>query len=266
MSESIVNDLFNLNGKVAIVTGGTGYLGSSISEGLLESGATVFITSRNYDKCKNAVKILKEKNFGNIYGVQLDITSMESTIECMEKIINEAGRIDILVNNAHLSAGNKLEDMSELQWIEGVNGTLNGVFRTTRAVIPIMKKEKQGSIINISSMYGIVSPNPSVYENTNFYNPANYGAGKAGIIQFTKYTACILAKEGIRVNSISPGPFPNEEVQKNKMFISRLSDKVPLGRIGQPKELKGSVIFLASNASSYITGTNLIVDGGWTAW
>jgi gluconate 5-dehydrogenase len=261
-----MNNLFDLTGKVAIVTGSTGHLGLSISEGLLESGATVFITSRNTNKCKKAVNLLKRKTRGNVRGVELDITSMQSVNKCVEIVTNEAENIDIIVNNAHLSAGKKLEDMTELEWLEGIDGTLNGIFRTTRAVIPIMKKKGQGSIINISSMYGIVSPNPSIYENTNYYNPANYGAGKAGIIQFTKYLACVLAKDGIKANCISPGPFPNKKVQKNKTFISRLCAKVPLGRIGQPHELKGSVIFLASNASSYITGTNLIVDGGWTAW
>jgi gluconate 5-dehydrogenase len=129
-----------------------------------------------------------------------------------------------------------------------------------------MKRQNAGSIINIASMYGIVSPNPALYRGTEFFNPANYGSGKAAIIQFSRYTACFFAKYGIRVNAISPGAFPNQKVQKDQIFLERLCEKVPLGRIGQPEELKGAVVFLASRAASYITGINLVVDGGWTAW
>jgi gluconate 5-dehydrogenase len=129
-----------------------------------------------------------------------------------------------------------------------------------------MEAKKQGVIINISSMYGIVSPDPRIYGDSGYNNPPDYGAGKAGIIQFTKYAACHLAAKGIRVNAVSPGPFPGAEVQKNEAFITNLKNKVPLGRIGQPADLKGVVVFLASDASSYITGQNIIVDGGWTVW
>jgi len=115
-------------------------------------------------------------------------------------------------------------------------------------------------------MYGVVSPDPRIYGDSGYDNPPNYGAGKAAIIQFTRYAACHLAAKGIRVNAISPGPFPNPKVQENKWFISNLKNKVPLGRIGQPGDLKGAVVFLASEGSSYITGQNIVVDGGWTVW
>ena len=156
--------------------------------------------------------------------------------------------------------------MSEEDWETGINGTINGVFRCTREVIPIMEKNGEGSIINISSMYGKVSPDPSIYEESGFNSLPNYGAGKSAIIQYTKYLACHLAKKRIRVNSVSPGLFPKEEVQKNVKFINQLKKKVPMDRIGLPDELKGTIIFLASNASSYITGENILVDGGWTSW
>ena len=156
--------------------------------------------------------------------------------------------------------------MTVEDWQYGIEGTINGVFRCTKAVLPIMKKNNSGSIINISSMYGIVSPDPSIYENNNFNNPPSYGAGKAAIIQFTRYSACYLSKNGIRVNAISPGPFPNQDVQKNHDFISKLEKKTPIGRIGHPNEIKGAIVFLASNASSYVTGENIHVDGGWTSW
>ena len=183
----------------------------------------------------------------------------------MVKMNKKFGRIDILVNNAFFCPWILLEEVSEKQWLEGLDGTINGVFRCTQAVIPYMKK-RGGSIINIASMYGIVSPDPRIYGNSGQNNPPGYGAGKAAIIQFSKYTACHLAGKNIRVNSISPGAFPNRNIQKNKKFISNLKNKIPLGRIGQPDEIQGAVVFLASDASSYVTGQNVVVDGGWTAW
>ena len=138
--------------------------------------------------------------------------------------------------------------------------------KTTQEIIPHMEKRKSGSIINIASMYGVVSPDPRIYKNTKFNSSPQYGAGKAAIIQFTKYSACHLGNKNIRVNSVSPGPFPNSKIKKNLSFIKRLNQKTPLGRVGNPEELKGVILFLASNASSYVTGANIPVDGGWTAW
>jgi len=127
-------------------------------------------------------------------------------------------------------------------------------------------KQTGGSIINIASMYGMVSPDPAIYGESKFNSPANYGAGKAAVIQFTKFCAVHLAKYKIRVNAVSPGPFPSPSVQMNKTFISKLVEKVPLKRIGHPSELNGVIVLLCSEASSYITGQNISVDGGWTSW
>ena len=259
-------ELFSLRGKVAIITGGAGHLGSAISEGLAEAGANVVITSRNEDRCKELAERLSKKHKIHAIGTVLDIRSMNIVRDCMKEVNREMGAIDILINNAAFSRQGNIETMTEQDWLEGVDGTINSVFRCTQAVVPYMEAQKYGVIINIASMYGIVSPDPRIYGDSGYDNPPNYGAGKAAILQFTRYTACHLATKGIRVNAISPGPFPNPEVQKNRSFISNLENKVPLGRIGQPYELKGAVVFLASEASSYITGQNIIVDGGWTAW
>jgi gluconate 5-dehydrogenase len=130
-----------------------------------------------------------------------------------------------------------------------------------------MKENKKGSIVNIASMYGIVSPDFRAYENdADLLNPPNYGAAKAGIIQLTRYYAVYFAKDDIRVNCVSPGAFPSYDIKKRQNFIKKLSDRIPIGRIGNPEELGGAVVFLSSEASSYITGQNLVVDGGWTAW
>ena len=259
--------MFSLKGKVAIVTGGAGHLGTAISEALAQYGAKLVIASRNADQCQTLARQLS-KDYGiEAKGSELDMCSHDSVIQCMEKVHSEMGSVDILINNA--SSGKPsigIEAVTEEDWLNGLNGTINGVFRCTKTVIPYMRKNHYGVIINISSMYGIVSPDSRIYGDSGYNNPPDYGAGKAAIIQFTKYSACHLACDGIRVNAISPGPFPGAEVQQNKTFISNLENRVPLGRIGRPDDLKGAIVFLASNASSYVTGQNIIVDGGWTVW
>ena len=135
-----------------------------------------------------------------------------------------------------------------------------------RETLPFMIKQRQGSIINIASMYGVVSPNPEIYGTSGQNNPPFYGAAKAGIIQLTKYLACHYVKDGVRANCISPGPFPNLDTKMNKDFIENLSRKTPMNRVGQPAELQGIAVLLASDASSYINGQNIGVDGGWTVW
>jgi len=264
---NIINQ-FKLDNKIAIVTGGYSYLGKYFVEALLEAGSTVIITGRDLRKCKNMVKDIREKNSEYLIDyLELDISKSDSIKECFKKIYTKHKRIDILVNNAVYSKSNTLEEMKDEEWNYGIDGTLNSVFRCTREIIPYMKRQKKGNIINISSMYGIVSPDFRIYENNLKYsNPPNYGAAKSGVIQLTKYSAVYLAKYGIRVNCISPGPFPSHDVQKNKEFINRLSNKIPMGRIGKPEELKGALIFLTSKASSYMTGHNLVIDGGWTIW
>ncbi|WP_340598653.1 SDR family NAD(P)-dependent oxidoreductase [Priestia megaterium] len=261
-----ISQLFSLTGKVVVVTGGAGYLGRAISEAMIEAGARVYIVSSNEDKCKKLASYLSKGSTSLCKGMRLDICDSSSIKKCFSQIVEEAGRIDVLINNASFSAPSDIESMAEENWLKGLDGTINGVFRCTKAVLPLMINQNDGVIINISSMYGKVSPDPNIYSGGMPINPANYGAGKGAINQFTKYVACHYGKYGIRVNAISPGPFPNEEVQKNKKFIEQLKNKNPLGKIGKPEDLKGVVIFLASSASTYVTGENISVDGGWTAW
>lgn len=264
MNKSL-KELFDLSGKVAVVTGGAGFLGEAVCEGLAEAGASVAIVSANSKKCQNLAERLARDYGVKTWGGQMDIAKSASVKKCFTEIASELSHVDILVNNAHFCSSGRLEEMTEEDWQKGIDGTINGVFRCTQGVLPYFTTS--GVIINIASMYGLVSPDPRIYKgDQNLENPPNYGAGKAAIIQFTRYAACCLASRQIRVNSISPGPFPNEEVLANPEFIARLKDKVPLGRVGTPHEMKGSVVFLASDASSYVTGANIVVDGGWTAW
>ncbi|WP_022671235.1 SDR family oxidoreductase [Hippea alviniae] len=252
-----VMDSFRLDGRVAVITGGYGHLGKAMSMALKEANAKVFVAGRNKEKFLNAF------NDTDIKFVEMDILNTKSIKNAFETIASKDNKIDILINNAvNLAWGDAF--MDDKTWNSGVDGVLSSVFRCIREVVEFMKNG--GSIINISSMYGFVSPDFRIYKGfENYTNPPHYGAAKAGVIQLTKYYAVRLAPK-IRVNCISPGPFPSKEVQKSKGFIENLKNKVPLGRIGLPDELKGAVVFLASDASSFITGHNLIVDGGWTIW
>ena len=254
-----VLDSFRLDGKIAIVTGGYGHLGKAFVEALQEAHAKVYVAARSREKFLEVFKGIKGVEF-----VYLDILDTNSIKEAFFSVHKENGKIDILVNNAvSLDFGSAF--MDDETWNKGVDGVLNSVFRCIREVVPFM--ESGASIINIASMYGMVSPDFRIYKGfERFMNPPHYGAAKSGVIQITRYYAVKLAKKGIRVNCISPGPFPSKFVQKFDGFIENLKSKVPLGRIGEPKELKGALVFLASDTSSFVTGHNLVVDGGWTIW
>lgn len=260
------SDIFSLKNKTTIVTGGAGYLGLAITEGLLEQGSEVYIVSKSKNNLEKAHKKLKDKGFEKLKTLKIDVQSLDSIKKGFQKIKKDSGKIDVLINNAYFGNDGKFENKTEREWNLGIEGTINSVFRTSKIILPIMKKQKAGSIINVASIYGTVSPDPSIYGNSDLNSPPEYGAGKAAIIQFTKYTAVKFAQYGIRVNSISPGPFPNEKIQKNKKFIKNLTNKIPMKRIGTPDELKGVTVFLASNASSFVTGENIHIDGGWTSW
>lgn len=254
-----MSDLFKLDKKVAIVTGGYGYLGYEMTKALYDYGATVYVAGR--DKAKYDEKFGKDEG---VKFVEIDISNLESIKEGFNLVYKTEGQIDILVNNATYGATNDPEKMTAEEWTIGIDGSLNSIFKTIKEVVPHMKKNG-GKIINIASMYGVVIPDFSIYEgNEQFLNPPNYGTAKAGVIHLTKYYASFLAKYNININCISPGPFPSPQIQKYESFKKNLISKVPLKRIGQPEDLSGVMILLASCASDYITGQNICVDGGWT--
>lgn len=259
-------DIFSLKGKIVLITGGSGYLGTAMSEVLSELGATLILASRNYKKNANLKHRLEEYYCNDVDVFDLDISNWESVVTVAQNVIEKHGRVDVLINNSYYGAGSEFLGMTEEEWIKGIDGSINSVYRMTKIVLENMVKNKYGRIINIASMYGVVAPDVAIYDNNVFYNPANYGVGKAGIIQFTKYIAAAYGKYGITCNAISPGPFPNPKVQEDTEFIHNLEKKVPLGRIGTPNDLKGVVALLASDASAYINGINICVDGGWTIW
>jgi gluconate 5-dehydrogenase len=263
-----LKDMFDLSGKVALITGGNGYLGSSMSEALAEYNATVILASRDINKNIKIANELTNKYHNINVPAYMDLSNEDSVKECINKTTKEYSTIDILINNANFGAGGKMHEMPFENWKCCLQGSIDGVFLCTKTVLLQMMRQQGGSIINIGSMYGVVPPHICVYDTPceKNYSPVGYGVGKAGIIHLTKYIASVYSEYGIRCNCISPGPFPNPSVQQDKDFIKRLCGQNPMGRIGQPDDLKGIILLLASNASSYITGQNILVDGGWTTW
>lgn len=262
---------FLLDNVVAVVTGGCSPLGLAAAEAILEAGGQVAVTGRNLEDCANHA----DRMAGNfpgpraVDGFYMDITDRASVDKALADIRKEMGPPAILVNNAASVTAGNMEKDDEEAFQAGINSTIGGVYNCTMAMLKYIPEIEPdtGSIINIASMYGVVSPDPALYaEDRESASPPQYATGKGAIIQFTRYAAVHLAKKGVRVNSISPGPFPRKEVIKNKEFINKLTAKVPLGRTGEAWEIKGPVLFLASSASSFVTGHNLAVDGGWTAW
>lgn len=262
-----MNSLFDLAGRTVAVLGGAGYLGRPVCEAFAQYGASLIIASRDTGHCRALAEELSGKYKIDALGEHVDILNTDSIRLLFRTACNHFGKIDVLVNNAYLSVPEPVERMTDELWNRGIEGTAGGVFRCIREVLPYMIEKKYGKIISIASMYGVMAPNPSVYDGNNkIGSPACYGAGKAAVIQITKYIAAYYGRQGILANCISPGSFPHTDVQKNLEFMRALGEKTMLGRIGRPEELMGTAVFLASDASSYITGQNICVDGGATSW
>jgi gluconate 5-dehydrogenase len=257
---------FDLSGRIFLVSGGAGLLGSQISAVLSEYGATVLIASRNKQNCVDMAAQLTEA-FGNkAQGYTVDIGESGAVTALFDEIKKDYGRLDGLVNCSGFGKKNSWESISEEDWIYDINISLNGPFRMTKAAFPFLK-DSAGIILNIGSMYGHIAPDYRMYDGDKYCNPPSYNAAKGGILQFNRYLASFLSPHGIRVNAICPGPFPYESTQKeNPAFIERLAAKNPLNRIGDPEEIKGAALYLCSDASKYVTGENICVDGGWTIW
>lgn len=263
-----MQDLFSLKDKAVILTGGAGYLGAAIAEGLLEFGAAVVVADVVAKKPEEIVG--NGKAYPALFSVACDLASTPSIQELFRFAKQLCGKLDVLINCATYGAGygpaGTVWGMSDEDWARGLDGAAGTVFRCTREAIPYFEENGGGSIINFASMYGMVSPDPSIYGNSGQNNPVNYGAGKAAVLQLTRYCAAHLAGKNIRVNSITPGPFPNPAKLPPEDFMKNLKRKTMLGRVGEAREIVGAVLLLASGASTFMTGSNIIVDGGWTAW
>ncbi|MEX2233894.1 MAG: SDR family oxidoreductase [Cyclobacteriaceae bacterium] len=260
--------MFKLDGKIAVVTGGAGLYGKSISQALAQAGAQVIIASRDSGKCETYARELQKKKW-KAQGMFLDMGDEKSIAGFIEKIYEQHGRIDILVNNAVSREGAKdlgLISKTDLEKSQLINYT--GLMLLTKAVIKIMVEQKQGNIINISSIQGAVGPNFPVYGDTGMSSPVTYTFEKWGMVGFTKWIANYYGKFNIRANCISPGGY-GPGIRESKLpeeFIENYLRLTPLKRFAEDDDIKGPVVFLASDASAYVTGHNLMVDGGWTSW
>ena len=265
INETHVMQQFDLTGKVAIVTGACGWLGSAMSRALAEAGATVVVTSRNAEQANDfAITLPGEGHLG----LGFDQGDTDSIPDFVAQVITALGQIDILVNNAYGGTAPDINTATAADFDQAYHTGVTAYFLLAREVARhLQARQAPGSIINIASMYGVVASYPSAYEGLPVNSPPNYHGLKGGVVHLTRHLAAYWAKDNIRVNAISPGPFPKPAVRDGiPGFIPRLEEKVPLGRMGRPEELKGAVVLLASAAGSYITGQNLLIDGGWTVW
>ena len=252
----------SLKGKNILITGGYGHLGKGIVSSLIAHEATVYVLARSSEKFEKA---FSNEKTSHLHFQYCDISETASIEKAISVIHQKIGVIDTFINNAFYLKGQSPEKMDHKDFSIGIEGTLNAGFKCIKALIPIMKSQGHGKIINVGSMYGMVAPDFSVYDAApTFINPPHYGAAKAGLIHLTKYYASYLGKDNILVNAVSPGPFPSEAVQENTEFIEALKQKTALKKIGKPADLGGIFVFLASDGANYITGQNFAVDGGWT--
>jgi len=256
-------DRFSLAGKIALITAGAGpQFGSSLTAGLAEAGATVITASRSLERNQEFAAELREQGY-DAHGMEFELGNPESTQQLHDKIILEFGQLDILVNSALQREGHvgDLPRQTPEVWRKAGEGDLGGLFHICQLFVEDMVRQGSGSIINISSIYGVVSNDPTLYEGTDMVQPPTYTFVKAGMINFTRYLACYYGKQGVRANCISPGGYFNNQPEP---FLKNYTHRVPVGRMLDNEDIKGAVVFLASDASSYITGENLMVDGGWT--
>ena len=259
-----MNQIFSLQGKDIWVFGGAGYLGQPTVQLLQTMGARVLCI----DLEDQAEAFIQSAALGStVTPATLDVREGTETKQFIAEQLSSRGVPHGLVNLTFTSTAKKLEDLEEKDIDEVNHGGLTATLLIARDIGSAMAKERRGSVVLFSSIYGSVSPNPDAYEEPLVKNPIEYGVGKAGIVQMIRYLAVHWGKANVRCNCISPGPFPNPQVQRTHPgFIEKLAQKSPMGRIGRSEEIAGTVAFLLSDAASYITGHNLLVDGGWTAW
>ncbi len=266
-NDKLIKNLIRLDGKTALVSGGAGHLGRAISETLAELGSDIVIIGQNGSDGKIFAEELIQKFNVNVEFRSSNLNSKDSIDNLMDSLDT---RFDILVNNAFTWPSTlNFEDTNWDDFESTLTSGITSPFYLSKLVIKKMKKFNQGNIINIGSMYGMVSPNFKIYKNQpKMGNALAYNASKAAIIQMTKYLAVSCSKYNIRVNCVNPGPFPRPGTFKNgkEWFESELKEMNPLKKLGEPWHLKGVIALLASDLSDYMTGQNISVDGGWTIW
>jgi NAD(P)-dependent dehydrogenase (short-subunit alcohol dehydrogenase family) len=251
----MIEKLFDLRGRVAIVTGGSRGLGAEFAEGLAEAGASLMLCARRDEWLVPGVEALRGRGF-TAHAMRCDVSNVEQVQAVIDTTVERFGQIDIVVNNAGVSWGERPETMTLAQWQKVIDTNLTGAFIVSQAAGREMLKRQYGRIINIASIAGLQG-------NVNGPYYAGYAASKAGLMGLTRELAASWGRHGIRVNAIAPGFFPSRMSEASiKLVEEGIKKSTPLGRVGQPGELKGVAVFLASDASNYITGQTIVVDGG----
>lgn len=273
MTQSQYSNLFRMDGKVAVVTGGVGILGRGYCRALAEVGAEVVVADINQDACDAQAAKLSNETGARITAMAVDLISETSIVDWSKRILDTHGRVDVLMNNAAAKADGffaPLEKYSLKAWNEVMAVNVNAVFLAVRELGPGMAQRGSGSIINVSSIYGVVAPDQRIYEGSWYEDlggaintPMIYSATKGAVIAMSRYLATYWGPKGVRVNCLTPGGVASGQ---NEEFDKRYSARVPMGRMAKADEMIGALLYLASDASSYVNGQNIIVDGGWTAW
>lgn len=264
-----IADLINLSGRVAIVTGGAGRIGRTVADGLAEVGADVALVDRPGSNVDQVAALMSRRHGCRVIHVETDLEDEVSRSAIADQVLNRLGRIDILVHMAALVSAEPLADWTvpfDLQgvdvWRRALEVNLTAVFALTQSCMPALRASRSGSVITVGSTYGIVGPDWRIYDGTDMGNAAGYAASKGGVTQLTRWLATTVAPD-VRVNCLTPG---GVERGHPKQFVRAYVSRTPLQRMAREEDYKGAVVFLASDLSRYVTGHNLVVDGGWTAW
>jgi NAD(P)-dependent dehydrogenase (short-subunit alcohol dehydrogenase family) len=255
-----MSELFDLSEKVAVVTGGAGLIGSTLCEGLAEHGATVILVDIDADTAEDVARSID----GEIVVKSLDINSEVAVEALFDSVVDSFGSVDILVNSAYPrneNYGRAYEDVSVTDWEENIRLNLSSYYLTCHKASEIMKDQGGGNIINVGSIYGTQAPDFDIYTGTEMTSPVEYAAIKGAVINFTRYLASYLGRYGIRANVLSPGGVFDDQDER---FVEQYESRTPLSRMADPEDLKGPIVYLAADSSRYMTGQNLIIDGGWT--
>lgn len=263
-----IDDMFGLSGKVVMLTGAAGFLGTEFADVLSEAGANMILADVREKECDDLAENLSERYGTDSIGVHADITNQTSVEEMVSKAVSKYSRIDALINNAVYEPRTKemhapFEEFSLENWNKVLAVNLTGVFLCAQAVGRQMMRQGYGTITNISSIYGIVGADQRIYGISGLNSSPAYAASKGGVINLTRFLAAYWEGKNIRVNSLTLGGILNNQ---DKEFVKNYSYRTVLGRMANKCDYRGAILFLVSDASAYMTGANLIVDGGWTAW
>ncbi len=263
-ADRTATDLFDLSGRTAFLSGASGLLGTQFAHALAEAGASVVASSRDLAKAEARIAELPASGEQSHHAVTMDQLDTDSIASAWSQALDAVGRIDILVNNGTYSPGKDWTNVTDEEFTTDLRNATGYFSLARRFREHVVSREGGGTIVMLGSMYGMVGSYPDSYEGVTTASPVSYHTLKGGLVHMTRHLAVYWAGDGIRINTLSPGPFPAPSASAE--MVERLKKRSPMKRMGQPRELKGALLFLASDASSYLTGHNLVVDGGWTAW